>query len=35
MPIGKREWYYRRLSKAKKEENERVKKANSKYNRVK
>mgnify|MGYP003113429823 FL=1 len=35
MPIGMREWYYRRLSKAKNEENEQVKKANSKYNRVK
>jgi len=31
MPIGMREWHYRRLSKAKKEENDLVKKANSKH----
>jgi len=35
MPIGMREWYYRRLVKAKKEENNAVKKANSKYKRPK
>jgi len=35
MPIGMRNWYYRRLVKAKDEENEQVKKANSKYNRKK
>jgi|TARA_Y100000114_G_C11654578_1_gene275935 hypothetical protein len=35
MPIGMREWYYRRLVKAKKEENDQVKKAQSKYNRKK
>ena len=30
-----REWHYRRLVKIKKDENEQVKKANSKYNRRK
>jgi hypothetical protein len=35
MPIGMREWHYRRLVKIKKDENEQVKKANSKYNRKK
>ena len=30
-----REWHYRRLVKIKKDENEQVKKANSKYNRKK
>ena len=33
MPIGMREWHYRRLVKAKKEEQEQAKKASSKYNR--
>jgi len=33
MPIGMREWYYRRLVKAKKDENEHIKKAQSKVNR--
>jgi len=35
MPIGMREWHYRRLVKAKNEENERIKKASSKYTRAK
>ena len=35
MPIGMRNWHYRRLVKAKNEEKEQVKKANSKYNRAK
>jgi len=38
MPLGMREWYYRRLVKAKKEENENIKKASSKaskYTRAK
>ena len=33
MPIGMREWHYRRLVKAKKEESEQAKKSASKYNR--
>ena len=33
MSLGMREWYYRRLVKAKKEEQEQAKKVSSKYNR--
>ena len=35
MPIGMRNWFYRRLVKVKKEENDQVKKAQSKYKRAK